>query len=62
MVEALGDATNVCLKIVNRGKSPAKVVYLEKLLWPKIKPSDEELPTPPSYDSGYQNVKGWRAL
>ena len=62
MIEVRGDANSVTFRIWNRGKSPAKILYLDKFLMPEILPIGEKLPVIPEYGPAYENAKAGAEL
>ena len=57
MIEVSGDADSVYFKVWNKGRSPAKILYLDKLISPRILPISEKLPSPPEYGAAYEQSK-----
>lgn len=53
MIEALGDSTSVSFKLSNRGRSPAKILFMDRALLQTILPITDKLPATPEYERAY---------
>lgn len=62
MIEAIGNVDHMALKVTNKGRSPAKVLYLDPFILPKTVPLGDDLESPPDYGPGYMNCKAGAEL
>ena len=56
MVEASGNADSVTFTAWNRGRSPAKVVYMDPILRTAVVPLRDKLPDAPDYGLAYERA------
>lgn len=58
MVQVLGDENQASFKVSNCGRSPAKILYIDRMLSPTYLPAGENPPPTPEYGHLYRNVVG----
>ncbi|HTF69148.1 MAG TPA: hypothetical protein VK638_41355 [Edaphobacter sp.] len=56
MVEVIGDENHASFRVCNRGKSPAKILFMDRMLNATYLPIGEKLPLVPEYGQQYHNI------